>query len=109
MPVGFTLEIKPDGEGEYANCAGTYLQFPPANSPGTRMYLRKKQIYFCEEKNRIAFYTGTNWVITSGNYLRVVMGGAKGGFFKSKTGTLPFEPSIWEDRYEMTAVYSVNA
>ena len=101
---GFTITVN-DGQNDYANCAGTYLLFPPDRSVA-RIYLRKKNIYYNEEKNRIAFYDGSAWSITAAKaYFIGVMKGTTGAFYRTAAGTSPFIASIWLPRYTMTSVF----
>ena len=89
------------GQNNYANCDGAYV---PVSSDAT---IRGQPLYYNEAKERIAFYTGSNWAITSSSsYLSaIVLSGATGGFYGSQTGKDPINCSdIWLPRYTVTAL-----
>ncbi len=103
-PVGFNLTLRA-GQSDYAACAGTYLRMLDDINDGSILLLRGKPIYYSQAQNRIIFFTGSNFVITSAsNYLVTIINGALGGFYGSQTGTSPFE-DIWVDRYDVSSVH----
>ena len=96
--IGFTLTTVP-GKSNYANCDGDYV---PVRSGAT---IRGQPLYYNTAKNRIAYYNGIKWSITSSTkYLsNVVLNGGKSGFHFSKKGKDPINCSdIWLPRYTVT-------
>ena len=83
--------LKP-GQNDYANCAGKYTKLSVPMIRGRSVYLNK-------DKKRFIFFTGGNWVITSTDYLLVVMEGATGGFYGSEPKTCDPVEDIWSPRY----------
>ena len=89
----FKLVLQPGNE-DYANCAGTYT--------ASREKIRERPIY--TNKERFIFYSGSNWVITSKQYLDAIRNGATGGFYSSSDGNLHPGASSWLPRYIVKAV-----
>ena len=87
----FTLVLCP-GQSDYANCAGTYVK-----SPVTR--IRGRPVYLNSVKQRIIFFNGYRWVISSYYYFAVVINGATGGFYASNDGQAYADLSSWSPRY----------
>ena len=93
--LSFKLVLEPGNE-DYANCAGTYT--------ASREKIRERPIY--TNKERFIFYSGSNWVITSKQYLDAIHNGATGGFYSSSDGNLHPGESSWLPRYTTEPVYN---
>ena len=96
--IGFKLTLLPE-QNDYANCAGEYMEYPD-------VVVRDWPIYYNEDKNRIAFYSGSKWKVTSMNYLEAIKGGATGGFYGGQTTTAgPATKMVWRPRYSVRGKY----
>ena len=97
---GFTLTTEA-GQKNYANCDGDYVPVP------SEATIRGQPLYYNAAKNRIAYYKGNKWSITSSTeYLsNVVLNGGTSGFYFSQEGKDPISCSgIWLPRYTVTAL-----
>lgn len=65
--------------------------------------LRDRPLWLSEEQNRVIFYTGNKYTITStSNYLVTILYGSTGGFYYSQSGDQaePYEAD-WSPRYSV--------
>lgn len=87
-PSGFRLVLR-RGQSDYANCAGDY-------KIALQTKVRGRPIYYNKGKQRIIFYNGSKYVITSYYYWKqVLIGGATGGFYSSRNGYYSNYLSYW--------------
>ena len=88
-----TLVLNP-GQDDYANCAGKYTE----NSSFIK--IRGKPVYHNAVKDRLIFYDGVRWVITSEIYFDAVYrNGATGGFYASQNTQGEAYQANWGPRY----------
>lgn len=82
------------GQSDYANCRGTYKKAKVGE-------IRGKSVYFNNARNRVIFYIGSKWVITSQNYLQIILDGGTGGFYASRNAKCTPDASDWLARYKV--------
>ena len=93
------LRLVQVGEDNYAKVAGEY-------SCSDEM-VRDKNLWVTEREsdNRLMFYGGSKWVVTSIQYKQTIMEGATGGFYRSKSSAdVPYEAD-WSPKYKIGEVY----
>lgn len=66
--------------------------------------IRDKNIWICESIDRMMFYSGNTWVITSTDYMQEVIDGATGGYVGSNIAGVPYEAD-WGPNYTVSDVY----
>ena len=84
---------------EYANVAGEYSR--------TDAMVRDKNIWITERgsDDRLMFYNGSSWTVTSMQYKQQTMEGGTGGFYSSKSNAdVPYEAD-WSPNYKIGEVY----
>ena len=81
-----------------------------ANLPGdysrTTDLVRDKDIWVGDTNERMMFYSGDSWVITSTQYMEQIKAGATGGFAASKASSAdtPYE-AYWGPNYTVSEIY----
>ena len=84
---------------EYAKVAGEYSR--------SDEMVRDKNIWITEREsdNRLMFYSGSSWTVTSIQYKQKIMEGNTGGFYSSKSNAdVPYEVD-WSPKYKIGEVY----
>ena len=84
---------------EYAKVAGEYSR--------SDEMVRDKNIWITEREsdNRLMFYSGSSWTVTSIQYKQQIMEGNTGGFYSSKSNAdVPYEAD-WSPKYKIGEVY----
>jgi hypothetical protein len=67
-------------QNDYASCAGVYKKSPVTT-------IRGKPVYFSEGQQRVIFFKGSSWGISSYGYAVLVAKGATGAFYTAGDGS----------------------
>ena len=95
------LRLVQVGEDNYAMIAGEYSR--------SDEMVRDKNLWVTEREsdNRLMFYSGSTWVVTSIQYKQQILEGGTGGFYNTKSianADVPYEAD-WSPKYKIGEVY----
>ena len=94
------LRLIQAGEDNYAKVAGEYSR--------SDEIVRDHNLWVTEREsdNRIMFYSGSTWVVTSIQYKQEIMEGGTGGFYNTKSIVdVPAYEADWSPKYKIGEVY----
>jgi hypothetical protein len=80
----------------YANVIGDYTR--------TDDTVRGKNLWLTQSTQRMMFYDGSSWVITSTQYMPQILDGSTGGFVSSSKAEVPYKAD-WSPHYNVSEVF----